>query len=157
MAGGSSATSVSGSTRAGVGILSGFVANIAMMFSIFVLTSLGLLQLSWLPMIGSIFGASGASQELALSGLAWFVLVGMIAGLIFAFAWKRPTLVEGIMVGELGLLVLGIVLSVVSVPQLSGTILSMSLGDSLALIVPLAVCFAVWGLTAGFVGKECMK
>jgi hypothetical protein len=108
-------------------------------------------------MIGSIFGASGASQELALSGLAWFVIVGMIAGLLFALAYKRPSLAEGLMVGELGLLLLGIVLSVETVPQLPGTILSMSLSGSLAIIAPLAVCFAVWGLTVGFVGKKCIK
>ena len=71
---------MSAMTRAELGIASGFVASVFMALGIIVVTSLNLLNVPWFSVVGSIFGSSGPSYEVAINGLIWFLAVGVIGG-----------------------------------------------------------------------------
>jgi len=146
-------------TRIETGIMAGVVASVVMGIAIIVITALGSWvgypwQIQWFVWLGSVFGASGTSVYLAQIGIIAFVLMSVVAGLIFAFAFKEYDFYEGLVLGGVALLILGIYLTLVTAPELPGTLLTMSLYTSLGVLVPLAFCFALWGLTMGYLGQR---
>ena len=149
-------------TRFELGLMAGVLASIVMGLAIIAITALGsaigypwLIQ--WFVWLGSVFGASGTNVYLAQVGVVAFVLMSIIAGLIFAFAFREYDSYEGLVMGGIALLILGIYLTVQTAPQLPGTLLTMSLTTSLELLVPLAFCFALWGLTMGYFGQRYLR
>jgi len=146
-------------TRFELGVMAGVLASVVMAIAIIVITALGSAigypwQIQWFVWLGSVFGASGTNVYLAQVGVVAFVLMSVVAGLIFAFAFKQYDSYEGLVLGGLALLILGIYLTVQTAPQLPGTLLTESFTTSLGVLVPLAFCFALWGLTMGYFGQR---
>jgi hypothetical protein len=146
-------------TRVETGIMAGVVASIVMGVAIIIITALGSAvgypwQIQWFVWLGSVFGASGTSVYIAEIGVLAFVLLSVVAGLVFAFAFKQYDFYEGLVLGGIALLIMGIYLTVTTAPQLPGTLLTMSLYTSLGVLIPAAFCFALWGLTMGYLGQR---
>lgn len=141
-------------TRFGMGIMSGIVASIVMTITVIVVTSLGFLSIQWFPWVGSVLGSSGISVSLAEVGVAWFFALGIIAGLIFAFLFRQPSVYKGLGFGAIAWFLVALYLAFDTAPQLSGTLSAMGITSSVELLVPLAVCFGLWGAAMGYVGKK---
>jgi len=146
-------------TRLELGVMAGVVASVVMGIAIIVVTALGSLigypwQIQWFVWLGSVFGATGTTVYLAQVGVVAFVLMSIVAGLVFAFAFRQYDIYEGLVLSGLALLLVGIYLTAETAPQLPGTLLTMSLDTSLGVILPLAFCFALWGLTMGYFGER---
>lgn len=150
-------TTVSLSARAELGIISGFVASVGMGLAIIGVTALNLIRVPWFAVVGSIFGSSGPAYEISLNGLIWFLAIGIIGGLVLAFAFRQFTITEGLGLAGIGLIVTAIILMVDSVPQFSGTLFQMGLGSSLGLFAPLAICYMIWGILVGSIAKRYFK
>ena len=146
--------SVSRSSRAGLGVVGGFVANIVMEIVFVALGFFGVMQFAWLPTVGDLFGGPGLESDAALYGLGEFVLLGIVFGLIFAFAFESHSVMKGMGVAGVGFALASAALALVSTPELNGTIFSLPLTSALLLLVSLAIGFAVWGATLGYVGKK---
>ncbi len=149
-------------TRFELGIMAGVLASVVMGVAIIVITTLGSVigypwQIQWFVWLGSVFGVSGTNVYLAEIGVLLFIAMSVIAGLIFAFAFKEYDFYEGLVLGGVALLILGLYLTLETAPQLPGTLLTMSLATSLGVIVPLAFCFALWGLTMGYFGQRYLR
>jgi hypothetical protein len=146
-------------TRLELGVMAGVLASVVMGLAIIIVTALGSLigypwQIQWFVWLGSVFGFAGTSVYLAEVGVVCFVVMSVIAGLIFALAFREYDVYEGLVLGGIALLLVGIYLALETAPQLSGTLLTMSLYTSLGVILPLALCFALWGLTMGYFGEK---
>ena len=146
-------------TRLELGVMAGVLASVVMGLAIIVVTALGSLigypwQIQWFVWLGAVFGASGTNVFLAEVGVVCFVAMSVIAGLIFAFVFRQYDVYEGLVLSGMALLLLGVYLTVETAPQLPGTLLTMSLDTSLGVILPLALCFALWGLTMGYFGER---
>lgn len=150
-------TKVSLSTRAELGIISGFVASVGMGLAIIVVSALNLIKAPWFAVVGSIFGSSGPAYEIALNGLVWFLAIGIIGGLVLAFGFRRFTITEGLGMAGIGLILTALILMVDAVPQFSGTLIQMGLGSSLGLFAPLAICYMIWGIIVGSIAKRYFK
>lgn len=155
------ASKMSAWTRAQMGIMAGVMASVVMGVAIIVITTLGLWvgapwPIQFYPWVGAIFGAVGLPVSIAEAGVAWFVALSIFAGLVFAFGYENRTydIYEGMVMGGVALLLVGLYMTVEVAPQLSGTILTMSLYSSLAVLLPLALCFGLWGLTIGYFGEK---
>lgn len=144
-------------TKAEMGIVGGFTASVMMGISIMVITALNLIQVPWFSVVGYIFGASGPEYAMAINGLIWFMGEGIVAGVIFAFAFRSYTINKGLGFAALGLIITALILSAEVVPPFSGTLLSMGLGSTLTLFVPLAVSYVVWGICMGVMAKRYIK
>jgi len=149
-------------TRFELGIMAGVVASVVMGIAIIVITAVGSAvgypwEIQWFVWLGSAFGASGTNVYLAEVGIVAFVLMSVVAGLCFAFAFKQYDFYEGLVLGGIALLIEGIYLALVTAPQLPGTLLTMSLYTSLGVIVPSAFCFALWGLAMGYFGQRYLR
>ena len=141
-------------SKAGLGLVGGLAASIVMGFSFVVLSTLGIMQFAWLPTVGGLFGGSGITTEVAFYGLGEWVVMGMVWGLIFAFAFKTYSVIGGMSVGGLAFLVTAVALALVSTPALQGTIASLSTDNALLALVSLAIGYACWGATLGYIGKR---
>jgi hypothetical protein len=146
-------------TRFELGVMAGVLASVVMGIAIIVVTALGSLigypwQIQWFVWLGSVFGATGTSVYLAEIGVVSFLAMSIIAGLVFAFAFKEYDFYEGLVLGGIALLIVGVYLTLETAPQLSGTLLTMSLTTSLGVLLPLALCFGLWGLTMGYFGER---
>jgi len=146
-------------TRLELGVMAGVIASVVMGLSIIVVTTLGSLigypwQIQWFVWLGSVFGASGTSVYLAQIGVVAFVAMSILAGLVFAFVFKQYDIYEGLVLSGIALLLVGVYLTLETAPQLPGTLLTMSLATSLGVLLPLALCFALWGLTMGYFGER---
>jgi hypothetical protein len=142
------------STRFGMGIMAGIVASIVMTISVIVVTALGFLSIQWFPWVGSVLGANGMGASLAEVGVAWFFALGIIAGLIFAFVFRRHSVYGGLGFGLIAWFLVVLYLALDTAPQLSGTLGSMSITSSIELLIPLALCFGLWGAAMGYVGNK---
>lgn len=143
--------------RAELGIVSGFVASVGMGLAIMAVTSLNLIQVPWFTVVGSIFGSSGPTYEVAIIGLVWFMAVGVLGGLVLAYLFREFTITEGLGLAAIGLIITAIILMLETVPPLSGTLFQLGLGSSLALFAPLAVCYMVWGIVVGSIAKRYFR
>ena len=150
-------TTVSLLTRAELGIISGFVASVGMGLAIIVVTALNLVKVPWFAVVGSIFGSTGPAYEIAINGLIWFMAIGIIGGLLLAFAFRQFTITEGLGVAGIGLIATALILMTNSLPQFSGTLIQMGLGSSLGLFAPLAICYMIWGIIVGSIAKRYFK
>lgn len=142
------------STRFGMGIMAGIMASVVMTISIIGVTALGFLSIQWFPWVGSVVGSNGTGASLAEIGIAWFFALGIIAGLIFAFIFKQQSVLKGLGFGAIAWFVVVLYMVFNTAPQLSGNLASLSVSTSIGLLVPLAVCFGLWGLAMGYVGKK---
>jgi len=142
------------STRLEMGIMAGVLASVVMGLAVITVTALGFLSIQWFSWLGSVFGATGTGGQLAEMGVAWFIFLGLVAGLIFAFAFKQYNVYEGLAFGGIAWFLLVLYLLFETAPQLSGTLQTMSVVASVDLLLPLAVCFALWGAAMGYVGKR---
>jgi len=146
-------------TRAEMGLMAGVLATVAMTIAVIILTAIssawnGFFPIQWYPWFGAVFGGVGTPGQLAELGVAWFVVMGLLAGLISAFAFKRHTVSQGLAFGGIAWLLIAFYTAFWTAPQLSGTLPAMGVTASIELLVPLAICFAVWGLVIGYVGKR---
>ncbi len=140
-----------------MGIMAGIMASVVMSLVIIAITALGLLSIQWFTWVGAVFGASGIPTSVAEAGVAWFVALGIVAGLIYAFAFKQHTVYQGLAFGLIVWFILVLYLTFNTAPQLSGTLGSMSIVSSLELMLPLAICFGLWGLAMGYVGARYVR
>jgi hypothetical protein len=145
------------STRAELGIVAGFTASVMMATTIIIVTSLNLITVPWFSIVGSIFGSTGPSYAVAVNGLIWFMGIGVVGGLVFAFWFTRYTVNKGLGLAAIGLIITALILSAETVTPLSGTLISMGLGSSLELFVPLAACYIVWGICVGIIARRYLK
>ena len=150
---------MSARTRFELGVMAGVLASVVMGITAIVLTTLGSLigypwQIQFFVWLGSIFGASGTPVYLGEVGVVSVLTFSIIAGLAFAFLFKNYDFYEGLVLGGIGLLLVGIYLTLETAPQLPGTLLTMSLTTSLGVLFPLALCFGLWGLTMGYFGER---
>lgn len=141
-------------SRVSFGLVGGLAATIVMGFSFVALSILGVMQFAWLPTIGNLFGGSGLTSEVALYGLGEWVALGVIWGLIFAFVFKTYSVMRGVALSGLAFVVMAAALALVSTSGLQGTIASIPLYSSLLALVSLAVGYACWGATLGYIGKR---
>ncbi len=142
------------STRVEMGIMAGIVASIVMTITVIAVTALGFLSIQWFPWVGAVLGGTGASVSLGEVGVTWFFALGIIAGLIFAFLYKNHSVYQGLAFGLVGYVLVVLYLAFETAPQLSGPLGSMSVTSSIELLVPLALCFALWGAAMGYLGKK---
>lgn len=140
-----------------MGIMAGVLASVVMSLAIIAVTALGLLSIQWFSWVGAVFGATGISTSVAEAGVAWFVALGIVAGLILAFAFKQHTVYQGLAFGLIAWFILVIYLTFYTAPQLSGPLGSMSITGSVELLLPLGVCFGLWGLAMGYVGARFVR
>ncbi len=115
---------------------------------------LGVMQFAWLPTVGDLFGGPGLESDAALYGLGEYVLLGIVFGLIFAFAFNSHSVMKGMGIAGIGFALVAVALTSVSTAEFNGTILSLPLTSALLFLVSLAIGFAVWGATLGYVGKK---
>jgi hypothetical protein len=141
-------------TRFEMGIMAGVLASVAMSIGIIAVTALGFLSIQWFSWLGAVFGATGSGGQLAEMGVVWFLVMGIVAGLVFAFGFRQHTVSQGLAFGGIAWVLLVLYLALYTAPQLSGTLGTMSISDSVQLLLPLAFCFGLWGLTIGYVGKK---
>jgi len=148
---------MSAGSRAEMGIMAGIVATLVMSLTVIVVTAFGWLSIQWFSWVGSVFGATGISTSLAEQGLAWFVALGIIAGLIYAFAFKEHTVYQGLAFGGIAWFLMVLYLTFATAPQLAGPLNTLGITTSVELLIPLAVCFGLWGLAMGFIGARYAK
>ena len=142
------------STRLGMGIMSGIVASIVMTITVIGATALGFLSIQWFPWVGSVLGFNGFGATLAEYGVAGFFAIGIVAGLIYAFLFRTHSVAKGLGFGAVAWFLVVLYLVFYTAPQLSGPLGSLSITTSIELLVPLAVCFGLWGAALGYVGKK---
>ncbi|MDG7007085.1 MAG: hypothetical protein JRN06_02435 [Nitrososphaerota archaeon] len=130
------------------------MANIVMEIVFVALGFLGVMQFAWLPTVGDLFGGPGLESDAALYGLGEYVLLGIVFGLIFAFAFNSHSVMKGMGIAGIGFALVAVALTSVSTAEFNGTILSLPLTSALLFLVSLAIGFAVWGATLGYVGKK---
>jgi hypothetical protein len=150
---------MSSKTRVEMGLMAGVLATVVMTIAIIVATSISSAlgypwQIQWYTWIGSIFGAQGMSGSVAEVGVAWFIALSIVAGLIFAFAFREHSVFEGLAVGLVAWFLVLVYLAFYTAPQLTGTLQTMSFTVTVELLIPLAVFFGLWGLAMGLVGKR---
>jgi hypothetical protein len=150
-----------GKVRLEFGLAGGLVAAIVMSIGVMIINELNywglnLIQFSWFPMFGELIGAPGLTSEAAMYGLLVVLVFGIIWGAIFAFAFKKYTVMRGMGIAAVEWFVLVAALSFVSTPQLGGTLLSMTLFGAFPTLLSLAVALAIWGAAMGYIGKHYM-
>jgi len=147
------------SARVEMGVMAGVMASVVMTLAVIVLTAVssassGFFPIQWFSWVGAIFGSSGIPYQVAEAGVAWFVALGILAGLIFAFAFRRHTVYGGLGMGLVAWFILVLYVTFETAPQLSGTLGSLGIASSIELLLPLAICFGLWGLAMGYVGAK---
>lgn len=145
--------------RAGLGVMAGVLATVAMSIAVIVVSAIsyawnGFFPIQWFTWLGAVFGANGTPVQLAEYGILYFVILSVIAGLIFAFAYRRFSVYEGLAFGVVAWFIVVLYLVFNTAPQLSSDLAGLSFSTSLGLLIPLAICFAIWGAVMGEVGKK---
>ena len=125
-----------------------------MTIAVIAVTALGFLSIQWFPWVASVFGATGVSASLAEVGIAWFFVLGILVGLIYSFVFTEHDVYRGLAFGAIAWFLVVLYLVFETAPQLSGPLGSLSITGSIELLVPLAVCFGLWGAAMGYVGKR---
>jgi hypothetical protein len=146
-------------TRAEMGVMAGVLGAVAMSIAVIIVTAIstawnGFFSIQWFTWLGAAFGASGTPVQLAELGILYFVIVSVIAGLVFAFAYSKYTIYQGLAIGAIAWFIVAAYMALYTAPQLSGTLASLPFSQSLELLIPLAICFAIWGAVMGLVGKK---
>jgi magnesium-transporting ATPase (P-type) len=152
-------TKLSVLTRAEMGVMAGVVATVAMSIAIIAVTAIssawnGFFSIQWFTWLGAAFGAAGTPVQLAELGILYFVLLSVIAGLVFAFVYSKYTVYQGLAFGAIAWFILVVYMTLYTAPQVSGTLANIPFNQSLELLIPLAICFAIWGAVMGYVGKN---
>jgi len=158
---GKAAALLPGKVRLEFGIAGGLVAACVMSIGVMIISGLNywglnLIQFSWFPMFGELFGAPGLTSEAAMYGLLVVLVFGIVWGAIFAFAFSKYTVMRGMGVAAVEWFVLVAALSLVSTTQLGGTLVSLGLFSAFPTLLSLAVALAIWGAAMGYIGKHYM-
>ncbi|MGA2665425.1 MAG: hypothetical protein ABSF83_10815 [Nitrososphaerales archaeon] len=145
--------------RIEMGIMAGVIASVVMTLAIIALTAVssasdGFFPIQWFSWVGAVFGTSGIPYQVAEAGVAWFVALGIVAGLVYAFAFRIHTVYGGLGMGLIAWFIVALYLTFETAPQLSGSLGSLGIAASIELLLPLAVCFGLWGLAMGYVGAK---
>jgi hypothetical protein len=145
-------------TRAELAILGGFVSSIATVIIAIGISAFGITQqYSVFVGMANLFGISGSGPDAGLWGLVLFFVVGIVWGFIFAFGFREYTMMEGLALGTIQLIVTGFLMSLIQIPQLSGTLLTLPLSTVLALLAGLAVGCMTWGAAMAYTAIEYVK
>ena len=137
-----------------LGFIGGLVAAIVAAMVAVAADIGGLLVAPWFLTLGSMFGGTGLPMYVALEGLSIFVAIGVAWGLVFAFSSPSYSVTKGLAFSGIQLLLTTIFLAVVTIPELGGTLIAMSIGSALTLIVGLAATYIGYGATIGYIGKK---
>ena len=145
--------------RVELGLMAGVLASVVMGLAVLVISAIsaawnGFFPIQWFTWLGNVFGTNGIPNEVAEVGVAWFVVIGIIAGLVYAFAFKNHTVSEGLALGAIAWFVGVLYLAFYTAPQLAGPLNTLGVTTSVDLLLPLAVCWALWGAAMGYVGKK---
>jgi len=151
--------SVTVSKRVEMGIMAGVLATVAMSLAVLIVSAIsaawnGFFPISWFPWVAGVFGMNGIPNEIAEWGVLYFVIVGIIAGLIFAFAFRQHSVYQGLAFGAIAWFLVVLYTALYTAPQLSGTLNTLGVTTSVELLLPLALCFGIWGAAMGYVGKR---
>ncbi len=151
--------SMSISKRVEMGLMAGVLATVVMSLAVAAVSAIsaawnGFFPIQWFSWVGAVFGTNGISYQVAEVGIAYFVVLGIIAGLIYAFAFKTHTVSQGLAFGAIAWFLLALYLALYTAPQLSGALGSLGVTTSVELLLPLALCFGLWGAAMGYVGKR---
>jgi len=147
------AAAITMSGRVGMGIMAGILASIVMTLTLIAVTALGFFSIQWFPWVASVFGVNAIGTSLAEYGVLLFFILGIVAGLIFSFLFKQHYVIQGVGFGAVAWFIVLLYLAFYTAPQLSGPLGSLSISTSVGLLLPLAVCFGLWGAVMGYVGK----
>ena len=145
-------------TRAELAIIGGFVSCIATAIIAVAISALGISQqYSLFDGLANLFGISGSGPYAALWGLVLFFIAGIVWGFIFAFGFKQYTMMEGLALGTIQLIIAGFLMSLIKVPQLGGTLLTLPLSTVVALLVGVAAGSLAWGAAMAYTAIEYAK
>jgi len=151
--------SMSIAKRVELGLMAGVLASVVMSLAVLVISAIsaawnGFFPIQWFTWLGNVFGTNGIPNEVAEVGVAWFIALGIVAGLIYAFAFRSHTVSEGLAFGAIAWFLLALYLALYTAPQLAGNLNTLGVTTSVELLLPLAVCFGLWGAAMGYVGKR---
>ena len=112
------------------------------------------MEVPWFLTLGTLAGGMGIPYEVGTYGLVWHLGLGVIAGLLFTSVFRNYTVTRGLALGGLLLLLTGAAFTLISSPQLGGTILTTPLSNSVTMLVQLAIAYAAYGVTIGYLTKK---
>jgi len=145
--------------RVELGLMAGVLATVVMSLTVLIVSAIsaswnGFFPIQWFPWVASVFGTNGIPNEIAEWGVLYFMVVGLIAGLIFAFVFRQHSVYQGLAFGAVAWFLVALYTALYTAPQLSGNLASLGVTTSVELLLPLALCFGLWGAAMGYVGKR---
>jgi hypothetical protein len=151
--------SMSISKRVEMGLMAGVLATVAMSVAVIIISAIsaawnGFFPIQWFSWVAAVFGTNGIPYQIAEIGVAYLVVLGIIAGLIYAFAFRVHTVFQGLAFGAIAWFLVLLYVVFYTAPQLSGTLGTLGVTTSVELLIPLALCFGIWGAAMGYVGKR---
>jgi hypothetical protein len=151
--------SMSISKRVEMGLMAGVLATVVMSIAVIAVSAIsaawnGFFPIQWFNWVAAVFGTNGIPYQIAEMGVVYLVVLGIIAGLIYAFAFKTHTVSQGLAFGAIAWFLTALYVALYTAPQLSGPLGSLGVTTSVELLLPLALCFGLWGAAMGYVGKR---
>jgi hypothetical protein len=140
--------------RAQLGIVTGLLSSIMMALVIIAMQATWVMEVPWFLSLGTLMGGTGAPNEVGTYGLVCHLGLGVVAALLFTSIFRHYTVTRGLALGGLLLLLTGSAFTLISSPQLGGTILTIPLSNSVTMLVQLAIAYAAYGVTVGYVTKK---
>jgi hypothetical protein len=140
--------------RAQLGIVTGLLSSIVMALVIIAVQTTWIMEVAWFLTLGTLMGGTGGPNEVGTYGLVWHLGLGVVAGFLFTSVFHNYTVTRGLALGGLLLLLTGVAFTLVSLPQLGGTILTIPLSNSVTLLVQSAIAYAAYGVTIGYITKK---
>ncbi len=140
--------------RAQLGIVAGLLSSIVMALVIIAMQATGIMEVPWFLTLGTLAGGMGIPYEVGAYGLVWHLGLGVVAGFLFTSIFRNYTVTRGLALGGLLLLLTGVAFTLISSPQLGGTILTIPLSNSVTLLVQSAIAYAAYGVTIGYITKK---
>lgn len=140
--------------RAQLGLVAGLLSSIVMALVIIAMQTTWIMEVPWFLTLGTLTGGMGIPCEVGAYGLVWHLGLGVVAGFLFTSVFRNYTITKGLALGGLLLLLTGVAFTLVSSPQLGGTILTIPLSNSVTLLVQLAIAYAAYGVTIGYITKK---
>jgi hypothetical protein len=140
--------------RAQLGIVTGLLSSIAMALVIIAMQATGIMEVPWFLTLGTLAGGMGIPYEVGTYGLVWHLGLGVIWGLFFTSVFRNYSVTRGLALGGLLLLLTGVAFTLMPSPQLGGTILTIPLSNSVTLLAQLAIAYAAYGVTTGYITRK---
>ena len=149
--------SLSLKTKVEFGIVGGFIASFTMAVAIIILSALNVINFPYFQTLASFFAIDGAPYEISEYGLILFIVIEVIWGLIYAFAFKNYTVTNGVGMGAIKLFLGFIALTFTSLPEIGGNIFTITLQEALQILVSVAIIESIWGASIGYIGKKYLS